>query len=55
MAACLEQELAHSVAAQDLQASDPGDSTLKKKLKICDKCSIRCGLKTKYNKLINFY
>jgi hypothetical protein len=37
MATCLEQELAHPVAAPDLQASDPGVSTLIEKLKILDK------------------
>jgi hypothetical protein len=37
MATCLEQELAHPVAASDLQASDPGVSTLIEKLKICYK------------------
>jgi len=37
MATCLEQELAHPVAAPEVQASDPGVSTLIQKLKICDK------------------
>jgi hypothetical protein len=37
-ATCLEQELAHPVAAPDLQASDPGVSTLIKEItNMCDK------------------
>lgn len=37
MATCLEQELAHPVAAPDLQAPDPGVSTLIEKIQISDK------------------